>query len=72
MKRCDECQRAGGISKKDEMPLNSTILEVDIFNVWGNDFMDPFVSSCGTTYILMAVYYVSKWVEVVALPNNEA
>jgi len=71
VKRCDECQRTGGISKKDEMPLN-TILEVDIFDVWGIDFMGPFVSSCGNTYILVAVDYVSKWVEAVALPNNEA
>ncbi|XP_070011475.1 uncharacterized protein [Nicotiana sylvestris] len=53
------------------MPLN-TILEVDIFDVWGIDFIGPFVSSCGNTYILVAVDYVSKWVEVVALPNNEA
>ncbi|XP_070013005.1 uncharacterized protein [Nicotiana sylvestris] len=42
MKRCDECQRAGGISKKDEMPL-TTILEVDIFDVCDIDFMGPFV-----------------------------
>nr|XP_009785079.1 PREDICTED: uncharacterized protein LOC104233389 [Nicotiana sylvestris] len=34
--------------------------------------MRPFVSSCGNTYILVAVDYVSKWVESVALPNNEA
>ncbi|XP_070008352.1 uncharacterized protein [Nicotiana sylvestris] len=34
--------------------------------------MDPFVSSCGNTYILITVDYVSKWVEAVALPNNEA
>ncbi|XP_070029744.1 uncharacterized protein [Nicotiana sylvestris] len=59
VKRCDECQRAGGIYKKDEMPLN-TILEVDIFYVWGIDFMGPFVSSCGNTYILVAVDYVSN------------
>ncbi|XP_070004062.1 uncharacterized protein [Nicotiana sylvestris] len=71
VKRCDECQRASGISKKDEMPLN-TILDIDIFYVWGIDFMGPFVSLCGNTYILMAVNYVSKWVEVMALPNNEA
>ncbi|XP_070010937.1 uncharacterized protein [Nicotiana sylvestris] len=33
VKRCDECQKAGRISKKDEMPLTA-ILEVDIFDVW--------------------------------------
>ncbi|XP_070023163.1 uncharacterized protein [Nicotiana sylvestris] len=69
--RCNECQRAGEISKKDKMPLN-TILAVDIFDVWGIDFMGPFVSSCGKTYILMAVDYISKWVKAVAFPNNEA
>ncbi|XP_070046313.1 uncharacterized protein [Nicotiana tomentosiformis] len=41
VKRCDECQRASGISKKNEMPL-TTILEIDIFDVWGIDFMGPF------------------------------
>ncbi|XP_070013385.1 uncharacterized protein [Nicotiana sylvestris] len=71
VKICDECQRVGGISKKDEMPL-TTILEIDIFDVWGIDFMGTFVSSCSNTYNLVVVYYVSKWVEVVALPNNEA
>ncbi|XP_070050368.1 uncharacterized protein [Nicotiana tomentosiformis] len=70
VKRCDECKRAGGISKKNDMPL--TTLEIDIFDVWGIDFMGLFVSSCGNTYILVTVDYVSKWVEAVALPNNEA
>ncbi|XP_070014194.1 uncharacterized protein [Nicotiana sylvestris] len=68
---CDDCQRVGGISKKNEMPL-TTILEIDIFDVWGIDFMGPFVSSYGNTYIFVVVDYVSKWVEVVAFPNNEA
>ncbi|XP_070057642.1 uncharacterized protein [Nicotiana tomentosiformis] len=71
VKRCDECQHAGGISKKNEMPLTAT-LEIDIFDVWGIDFMGPIVSSYGNTYILVAVDYVSKWVEAIALPNNEA
>ncbi|XP_070032002.1 uncharacterized protein [Nicotiana tomentosiformis] len=32
VKKCDEYQRAGGISKKNEMPL-TTILKIDIFDV---------------------------------------
>lgn len=31
-----------------------------------------FVSSYENRYILVVVDYVSKWVKVVALPNNEA
>ncbi|XP_075096248.1 uncharacterized protein LOC142174365 [Nicotiana tabacum] len=34
--------------------------------------MGPFVSSCGMKYILLAVDYVSKWVEAISLPNNKA
>ena len=34
--------------------------------------MGPFVSSCNNQYILLAVDYVSKWVEVKALPTNDA
>ncbi|XP_060211987.1 uncharacterized protein LOC132639566 [Lycium barbarum] len=47
------------------------ILEVELFDVWGIDFIGPFVSSYGNKYILVAVDYVSKWVEAVLLPNNE-
>lgn len=52
------------------MPLN--ILEFEIFDVWGMDFMGPFPSSYGNQYILVAVDYVSKWVEAVALPTNDS
>ncbi|XP_074356206.1 uncharacterized protein LOC141695898 [Apium graveolens] len=34
--------------------------------------MGPFVSSCSNQYILLAVDYVSKWVEVKSLPTNNA
>ena len=47
------------------------ILLIELFDVWGIDFMGPFLSSHGMKNILVAVDYVSKWVEAVALPNNE-
>lgn len=53
------------------MPLNP-ILEVELFDVWGIDFMGPFPSSYGNQYILVAVDYVSKWVEAIASPTNDA
>ena len=53
------------------MPLNN-ILEVKLFDVWDIDFMGPFSSSFSNQYILVAVDYVSKWVEAVALPSNDA
>ena len=34
--------------------------------------MGPFPPSFGNLYILLAVYYVSKWVEAVACPRNDA
>jgi transposase InsO family protein len=47
------------------------ILEVEIFDVWGIDFMGPFPSSGGNKYILVVVDYVSKWTEVVVSPTND-
>jgi len=60
----------GGITKRNEMPQQS-ILEVEPFDVWGVDFMGPFVSSCGNMYILVAVDYVTKWIEAIASPTND-
>ncbi|XP_049414694.1 uncharacterized protein LOC125877445 [Solanum stenotomum] len=65
-KKCTQCQRQGGASRRHELPLKP-ILEVELFDVWGIDFMGPF----GNKYILVVVDYVSKWVETVALPINE-
>nr|GEY05800.1 hypothetical protein [Tanacetum cinerariifolium] len=43
-----------------------------IFDVWGINFMGPFPSSRGNKYILVAIDYLSKWVEAKALPTNDA
>ena len=68
---CDDCQRSENISRKNEMPLNSK-LEKELFDVWGIGFMGPFSSSNSNQYILAAMDYVSKWVEAIAFPSNDA
>ena len=69
VKLCDRCQKIGNISSRNEMPLKG-IMVVQIFDVWGIDFMGPFPQSFRNLYILLAVDYVSKWVEAVACPRN--
>nr|GEZ05398.1 reverse transcriptase domain-containing protein [Tanacetum cinerariifolium] len=59
VKCCDSYQRQGKIS----------IQICEIFDMWGIDFMGPFPSSKGNKYILIAVDYLSKWVEAKALPQ---
>ena len=58
-RECDKCQRLGKISRRHMMPLNP-ILVVDLFDVWGTDFMRLFPSFFGYIYILVGVDYVSK------------
>jgi hypothetical protein len=67
---CERCQGLGAMSRRDMMPLNP-ILIVEIFDVWGIDFMGPFPPSFGYEYILVEVDYVSKWVEAVAPKTND-
>ena len=52
------------------MPL-TLILINEIFDCWGFDFMGPFPPSCWYLYILLAVDYVSKWVEVIPTRTND-
>nr|KYP49357.1 Pol polyprotein [Cajanus cajan] len=70
-KSCDRCQRIGNISKRHELPLQN-MLEVEVFDCWGIDFMGPLPSSYSNEYILVAVDYVSKWVEAVAAQKNDS
>ena len=68
---CNKCQRMGSISRKDEPPM-STIREVKLFDLWGMDFIGPFSPPFSNLYILLAVDYVSKWVEAILTRTNDA
>ena len=67
---CLQCQAALNISKQDEMPMRS-ILEVEIFDLWGIDFMGPFPPFNGKEDILVVMDYVSKWVEAIPTRKND-
>ena len=67
---CDRCQRLEKLSRHHMMPLNS-ILVVDVFDVWGIDFIGSFPTSFGYLYILVGVDYMSKWVEAIPCKAND-
>uniref|UniRef100_A0A2N9HGA3 Integrase catalytic domain-containing protein n=1 Tax=Fagus sylvatica TaxID=28930 RepID=A0A2N9HGA3_FAGSY len=68
-KGCLECQKLGRVTRRNMMPM-SPILEIEVFDCWGIDFMGPFPQSFGNLYILLAVDYVSKWVEAIAFISD--
>ena len=67
---CDPCQRVGSLTRRQMMPLQP-ITAIEIFDMWGIDFMGPFPPSFGYEYILVGVEYVSKWVEAVPCRTND-
>jgi len=52
------------------MPLQP-IREVEIFDHWRIEFMGPFPNSEGNEYILMAVDYMSRWLEAIPTRKND-
>ncbi|KAK4411148.1 Retrovirus-related Pol polyprotein from transposon.6 [Sesamum angolense] len=70
-KSCKNCQKTGNLGPRVQMPL-APILVCKIFDVWGIDFMGPFPTSFGKTYIILGVDYVSKWVEAKATRTDDA
>jgi hypothetical protein len=59
---CARCQKHGNKNTWDVMPLQNN-LQIELFDVWGIDYMGPFQKSGDAEYILVVVDYVSKWVE---------
>ncbi|KAL0322030.1 UNVERIFIED_CONTAM: Transposon Ty3-I Gag-Pol polyprotein [Sesamum calycinum] len=53
------------------MPI-SPILVCEVFDVWGIDFMGPFSSSFGKSYIILGVDYVSNWVDANVTRTDDA
>ena len=54
---CDRCLRDGGISRKKELPINP-ILDIELLDVWGIEYLGPFLRSHGMKYIFVEVDYV--------------
>jgi len=66
---CDSCQRMGRPGQFDEMPLHPQLV-IKPFECWVLDFIGPINPSPNQkTYILVTTNYVTKWVEVEALPR---
>ena len=63
IKYCKECLECQSNLK--------TILKVEIFDPWGIDFMGPFAPSEGKGYVLVAMDYVSKWVEAIPTRTDD-
>jgi hypothetical protein len=66
---CDSCQRMGKLGQADEIPLKAQAV-TEPFERWALDFVGPFnPKSNQKAYILVAINYMTKWVEEEALPN---
>jgi hypothetical protein len=53
------------------MKLLNPILIMKILYVWAIDFMRYFPNSFGYLYLLVAMDFVSKWVEAVVCKTND-
>lgn len=60
-----------GLPKRHEMPQNPMIF-YKVFEIWGINFMRLFPTSFGYTYILLAVDYLSRWVEAIPTRKDDA
>jgi hypothetical protein len=54
-----KCQFQGSITARNAMPLHYN-LQIEVFDLWGIDFMGPFQKSQVYEYILVTIDYMSK------------
>lgn len=47
------------------------LLKLELFDIWGIEFMGTFVIFYGMKYILVVIDYVLKWVKAMTLRNNK-
>eukprot|EP00253_Pinus_taeda_P005004 PITA_05004 len=65
--QCDQCQRMGKPTPRDEMPLQPQVT-FEPFEKWGMDFVGPVnPPSKKKSYIIMCTDYLTKWAETKAI-----
>ena len=67
---CDECQIIGNIGRRQEMPMNYSLVTVP-FDVLGFDYIGTFPYSNGYTHILGVIDYITKWVETTPASRDD-
>ncbi|KAM2819384.1 hypothetical protein PS2_037809 [Malus domestica] len=67
---CEECQRHGPLQHVPSVPLNP-VVKPWLFRGWAMDFIGQIylASSKGHTFIIVATYYFTKWVEASAVES---
>ncbi|KAJ9520169.1 hypothetical protein QJQ45_030084, partial [Haematococcus lacustris] len=70
--RCTACDRVKAAFNAKSPELHSLPIRA-LFYRWGVDLCGPFIPSrSGHKYIMVCIEHLSKWVEIILIPNKEA